>query len=934
MADNPISNARRPAETDPKDDDPFAELARIVGFKEEKAPEPEEPVAPVDPDPGLNMESELMRELEIDHGRDAGAPIEQNALPESTFGIAPPEQPEEPVTLPEGPSFFDRPDTPSFEPPTEPVIDAPAEPAFQTSVEPTFEPPVESAFEPPAEPAFEPPVETAYGAPVEPTAPAFEPSAPAAFEPSAPKAFDGPAEPSGPTVEPPAPSTPRPTSVADIFGTPAEAPSSVEPTPAPASDWSPAPSMKIGGPATSLEAELQAAFSALEESGTGPQADEVEGGAAAKEDFSLPMETIRESDEMASAYKAFEENIEAAITKTEMPQASVPDDMTQDGSPEAEEPKLNASEDDVGDVNEMLLAEMMDVEAEAAQASVAADVPFDPNEIAEADDIPETIADLDVPQFEPEEVVPAPSAEADFALPLEEELEALASEASGREPTASPEQKIIIDEDSSDFLEAELGALDGDFDLEASDDDLDAITTDALDDISVDSLDDFDSVDLEDDGEFAIDDEDLSVPEYDAVVETQETGSNRGGLIAAIAVMGIVVVGGAGFYLWNGGLGGDAGSGAPKVIAADTEPVKIKPESPGGKTVPNQDLAVYDRVAGTDSDTSSEQNLVNTTEEPVDVVQRTLSSDSLPLEGRGADADSANKSEDRLSASADGENASGAGSETGAIAPRKVRTLVVRPDGTIVAREPEPAATETAATSANADNGASAGSQSASNTETTSSSDTGDGTRQIALAPATNTSSAVNSVRVTTVPVVNTTPTSNGTSEQNSATGNQNAELPPIDNDLRTSGAVPVPGSKPGGQDNDSQTVASNAAAASQTVRNTPVPEARPANQPVNVSTNTNTAAAPARNTAPSNPGGWVMQISSQPSEAGAQQSYQNLSRRYASIIGGRGFDIQRANIPNKGVYYRVRIPAGSKAQATDLCNQYKAAGGSCFVAR
>ncbi|MCF3642133.1 SPOR domain-containing protein, partial [Rhizobium sp. TRM95111] len=82
------------------------------------------------------------------------------------------------------------------------------------------------------------------------------------------------------------------------------------------------------------------------------------------------------------------------------------------------------------------------------------------------------------------------------------------------------------------------------------------------------------------------------------------------------------------------------------------------------------------------------------------------------------------------------------------------------------------------------------------------------------------------------------------------------------------------------------------------------------------------------------NPGGYVIQIASLPSEAEAKRSYDNLSSRFASVIGGRGVDIRRAEIPNKGTYFRVRIPAGSREEANALCARYKGAGGSCLVTR
>src|SRR5690606_4793821 len=60
------------------------------------------------------------------------------------------------------------------------------------------------------------------------------------------------------------------------------------------------------------------------------------------------------------------------------------------------------------------------------------------------------------------------------------------------------------------------------------------------------------------------------------------------------------------------------------------------PENPGGKTVPNQDKAVYDRVAGGASDAPKQETLISTSEEPVDVVQKTLMADSLPMEGENS----------------------------------------------------------------------------------------------------------------------------------------------------------------------------------------------------------------------------------------------------------------------------------------------------------
>ena len=76
------------------------------------------------------------------------------------------------------------------------------------------------------------------------------------------------------------------------------------------------------------------------------------------------------------------------------------------------------------------------------------------------------------------------------------------------------------------------------------------------------------------------------------------------------------------------------------------------------------------------------------------------------------------------------------------------------------------------------------------------------------------------------------------------------------------------------------------------------------------------------------------MQIASQPNEAAAQSSYQNLVRRYASVLEGRPVNIVKADIAGKGTFWRVRVPADSRNDAIALCETYKAAGGNCFVSR
>ena len=83
-----------------------------------------------------------------------------------------------------------------------------------------------------------------------------------------------------------------------------------------------------------------------------------------------------------------------------------------------------------------------------------------------------------------------------------------------------------------------------------------------------------------------------------------------------------------------------------------------------------------------------------------------------------------------------------------------------------------------------------------------------------------------------------------------------------------------------------------------------------------------------------SSSGGYGIQIASLPSEDEAKKSYANLSNKFASVIGGRGVEIRKAEIAGKGTYYRVRIPAGSKDEAASLCERYRQAGGSCLISK
>jgi cell division septation protein DedD len=106
-----------------------------------------------------------------------------------------------------------------------------------------------------------------------------------------------------------------------------------------------------------------------------------------------------------------------------------------------------------------------------------------------------------------------------------------------------------------------------------------------------------------------------------------------------------------------------------------------------------------------------------------------------------------------------------------------------------------------------------------------------------------------------------------------------------------------------------------------------------PAPRPARVASTT-PAAQPAASSAAAG-GGYVVQVSSQRSEADAQASYRSLQGKFPSVLGSHPPLIKRADLGEKGVYYRAMVgPFGSPDEASQLCGSLKTAGGQCVVQR
>lgn len=404
--------------------------------------------------------------------------------------------------------------------------------------------------------------------------------------------------------------------------------------------------------------------------------------------------------------------------------------------------------------------------------------------------------------------------------------------------------------------------------------------------------------------DFTVDELDYD-PELDEAMSVPGLGereaarpSGRRGLFIAAIVGAVAVAGGLGAFALS--FGGKGGSEAPVIVKADNSPIKVKPENPGGTVVPNQDNKVYDAVVkGAKPAEPVQQKLVTATEVPVDVQAKDptravdLSADQSAAAGgtddgnaaptasaapadNAAPADVASadnaapapKSEDRI-AQVLQDTDKGTNTDVVAVAPRKVRTMVVKSDGSLVPREdPAPAAPQVAA------------------------------------------------AEPTDPAPQHVAPTAQADADQ---TGTVAPAAAQSDDE---------PALKPATKPAKVQSTNTPAKVA--------IAPQRPSDQPVDVvgEVKPDQVASIDPATTATGGGSWSMQVASQPTVESAQSTYQDLQRRYGSVLAGRTANIVKAEIAGKGTFYRVRVAAQSRNDAINLCTSYKAAGGNCFVSR
>ncbi len=359
-----------------------------------------------------------------------------------------------------------------------------------------------------------------------------------------------------------------------------------------------------------------------------------------------------------------------------------------------------------------------------------------------------------------------------------------------------------------------------------------------------------------------------------AAVPLAKEKSRRGGFVVA-GVLGVAVLGTAGFFLFDND-GVQVPSGPPPVISGLQEPLKVYPEE-SQKAGDNQSAKlIYDRVDGT-SEAGPDRLVVSQSPQPAE----------LPPAPAGAE--------------------NGADLVPGA--PKRVRTLVVRPDGTIISDGDQAAATiaPPAATPSAVDSSRivpSAPAVADSNAGQTDGAFT-------APEPAVGVQAALPAAEVPAAPAIVAQPEAPETVQP----------------------AAPVPGvlprKKPAAPARVAAVPATQAAPAA----------AQPSDGPLNLAQPTAASApvtpSPAISSSGSIPSGtYIVQVTSQRTADAASDAYSSMQQRFPNVLGSRNAVIMAADLGDRGVFYRARIPTASRQEADSLCQSLQAAGGDCFVRR
>lgn len=363
-------------------------------------------------------------------------------------------------------------------------------------------------------------------------------------------------------------------------------------------------------------------------------------------------------------------------------------------------------------------------------------------------------------------------------------------------------------------------------------------------------------------GEYAAEDYD---PEYDDEAYLPAHGDEfydeaprrrlKGWLIVGAAAVGAIIVGTSGLFAYRALFGPEIAAVPARVISPDSAPTKMVP----GGTAQAEQKRIQDRVG---EPSRSAERIVPREESPIDqsripqsgTADRVAEENANRIPGGNVTAAAPQFSPAPTAAPAQNSTPPAMTAPPNfSTEPRRVRTVTVRADGTIVS---DPARSATASNTARP-------------------------------APAATTATPL------------------------ALQGGQPALPPP--RPAGTTNSAPLQGDNPW----------SNSPSSGQVGTQASLPPPPPAPAPA-IAVNT-----------PPPAGSYVVQVAAQRSESEAQATWQVLQQRYPSILGAQQASIRRYDLGQRGVFYRAQVgPFSNRAQASEICQSLKAAGGDCVIQR
>ena len=80
--------------------------------------------------------------------------------------------------------------------------------------------------------------------------------------------------------------------------------------------------------------------------------------------------------------------------------------------------------------------------------------------------------------------------------------------------------------------------------------------------------------------------------------------------------------------------------------------------------------------------------------------------------------------------------------------------------------------------------------------------------------------------------------------------------------------------------------------------------------------------------------GGYLVSITSQPSEADSQAAFRAMQDKYPSVLGSQSPVIARATTKSGATTYRAGVSFPTHDEAAKFCKSYETVGGQCWVVK